>query len=103
MKKVSNAQRKKNAEIARLKSILMKEPYCIICGSPRNLEYAHLLPKGGLYAEYYLHPQNGVLLCHECHKQYDNNLLFRREQKRLYDKICEFSQRCANAYFGFNH
>jgi hypothetical protein len=102
MKNISDSQAKKNAEIARLKKKLIEaDNHCCICRTPYALQYAHLLPKGGLYAEYYLHEQNGALMCQRCHNLYDNDIYFRQLQMKLFAKIFEFAPREAKAYFRF--
>lgn len=44
-------------------------PNCIYCGSPRNIELAHYIPRsrGGMGIE-----SNLACLCHKCHEAMDN-------------------------------
>ena|ERR1035437_5753555 len=91
MRQVSESQKKKNAAVAKIKSQLMDEtgPVCRIC---QNYGYqaAHLLPKGE-FPEYYTEPRNIVLLCHEHHDLYDNNISFRKQQTSLISQCREYA------------
>ena len=95
MRKVSTKQRAKNRELARIKRELYKS--CVICGC-NGSDLAHLLPKS-LYPEYYIEEQNLVIMCRDCHNQYDNDLTFRKQHMHLYDKISKFDAPGAYKYF----
>ena len=105
MLKISQKQSEKNAEIARLKKLLVeKDNHCFICrksGEQTALQYAHGLPKGR-YPEHYLEPLNGFLLCSKCHVEYDNDVSFRQLQMRMFSQISEFALRKAKKHFRFN-
>lgn len=95
MRQISKKQAQRNREIAKIKQRL--SPYCVICG--RNaVDAAHLVPKS-VYPEHYTNPLNIVGLCRECHNRYDNNLAFRRKQKRLIERVKSFDERAACRYF----
>lgn len=95
MKQVSIKQHRLNREVAKIKQGL--SPYCVICGRPA-IDAAHLVPKS-MYPEHYTNPKNIVGLCRECHNKYDNDLSFRREQKRLIARVKSFDECAANRYF----
>lgn len=95
MKQVSSKQAQRNREVAKIKQSL--SPFCVICGKPA-VDAAHLVPKS-MYPEHYTNPQNIVGLCRECHNRYDNNLAFRRRQKRLIERVKSFDECAANRYF----
>ena len=52
-----------------------------------------------MYPEHYTNPRNIVGLCRECHNKYDNDLAFRRKQKRLIERVKSFDECAANRYF----
>lgn len=96
IKNISNKQAKRNRELAKIKSDL--EPICYICGRWGANDLAHLLPKS-TYPEHYTNERNLVLLCRDCHKKYDDNLAFRKEQKHIYERIASFDKQSADRYF----
>lgn len=98
IKKVSAKQEEKNKELARIKKTLPK--ICIICGGYGN-QLAHLLPKS-CYPQYYIFPENLVIMDGECHDKYDNNIEFRKRRTRLYNRVASFDKQSANKYFQFN-
>lgn len=95
VKKISNKQHRLNREVLKIKQGL--SPYCVICGRPA-VDAAHLVPKS-MYPEHYTNPLNIVGLCRDCHVLYDNNLEFRKNQKRLIDRVMSFDKCAANRYF----
>ena len=95
MKQISTKQAQRKREIAKIKENLPS--YCVICGKPA-VDAAHLVPKS-MYPEHYTNPLNIVGLCRECHNRYDNDLSFRRKQKRLIERVKSFDECAANRYF----
>lgn len=95
-RKVSTKQAARNREVARIKSKLPL--FCAICGKHTTGDAAHLLPKS-LYPEYYTHPLCIVRMCRTCHQSYDNDLLFRQQQTKLFNQICRFDERAARKHF----
>lgn len=95
MKQISSKQAQRNREVARIKENLPS--YCVICGK-FAVDAAHLVPKS-MYPEHYTNPLNIVGLCRECHNKYDNDLSFRRKQKRLIERVKSFDACAANRYF----
>ena len=95
MKQISNKQSQRNREIIKIKQNLPS--YCAICGRPA-VDAAHLVPKS-MYPEHYTNPRNIVGLCRECHNKYDNDLAFRRKQKRLIERVKSFDECAADRYF----
>lgn len=95
MKQISTKQAQRNRERAKIKENLPS--YCVICGKPA-VDAAHLVPKS-MYPEHYTNPLNIVGLCRECHNRYDNDLSFRRKQKRLIERVKSFDECAANRYF----
>lgn len=95
MKQISTKQAQRNREISKIKENLPS--YCVICGKPA-VDAAHLVPKS-MYPEHYTNPLNIVGLCRECHNRYDNDLSFRRKQKRLIERVKSFDECAANRYF----
>lgn len=95
MNKISIKQAQRNREVTKIKRLL--SPYCVICGRPA-CDAAHLVPKS-LFPEHYTNPLNIVGLCRECHNNYDNNLAFRKKQKRLIERVKSFDECAANRYF----
>lgn len=79
MKKVSDKQRKRNAEIARIKQ--NKPKTCIFCGRYAN-DLAHLFPRS-THPQYYTDERNLVIMCRDCHNLYDSNLIFRNAQTNI--------------------
>ena len=82
MKKVSNNQRLKDRELAKIKALLPK--VCYICGSNCNCEGAHILPRS-TFPEYYTLQTNLIPLCKECHFKFDNDLKFRKDQEHIFE------------------
>ena len=95
MKTISNKQQKRNRDVAKIKRSL--SPYCVICHR-LGCDAAHLVPKS-LYPEHYTNPLNIVMMCRECHNQYDNNREFRQKQTHLYERVKSFDELAANRYF----
>ena len=82
MKKVSDKQKIKDRELAKIKASLPK--VCYICGRNCNCEGAHILPRS-TFPEYYTLPTNLIPLCKECHFKFDNDLSFRQEQEHIFE------------------
>ena len=59
-----------------------RDKWCVCCGSPYRLEIAHFISRGsgGLGI-----PENLILLCRECHREYDQS--GKREKYRNYLRI----------------
>ena len=51
--------------------VIKRDRNCVICGSKQNLE-AHHVYKVHEYDDAYLDLNNGITLCHGCHKKYHN-------------------------------
>lgn len=96
MKKVSTKQASLNREVAKIKASLPER--CEICGCNTIGDAAHLLPKSK-YPEYYTDARNIVRLCRDCHRQYDDDLLFRRKQQKLIDRVAEIDRLAAVRHF----
>ena len=86
IKNTSNKQAKRNRELAKIKSDL--EPICYICGRWGANDLAHILFKAG-FPQYYTKDWNLIILCRECHNKFDENVDFRREQSKLYERVCQ--------------
>ncbi len=95
IRSISKAQAKKNREITKIKKSL--SPICFICGQSGN-DLMHLLPKS-IYPEHYVNPLNLVIGCRICHDLYDNDISFRQQQDKIFNRICEFDKRGAIKYF----
>lgn len=97
MKKLSNKQKLRNAEVARIKA--SREKVCVICGSYGN-DLAHILPKD-LFPEFYAEPLNLVILCRKHHVMFDDdtNIEFRQKQVDLYNQVKELDLLGANRHF----
>lgn len=95
MKKVSKKQLLINRKINKIKKNL--NIYCEICGNFAT-DPAHLVPKS-LFPEHYTNPLNIVGLCRRCHTFYDDNLSFRKKQKKLIDRVKSFDENAAIRYF----
>ena len=93
--KTSAAQRRKNVELANIKTKLVKQ--CVICGNYGN-DLCHLLNKGR-YPEHYTEPLNLAIMCRQCHNLFDNDIEFRRRQKKLFKRVFSFDQKGAIRYF----
>ncbi len=96
MKKISKKQSKKNLEINKIKSTLLKK--CFICGKETNTDAAHILPKS-IFPEYYINPLNIIMLCRTCHNLFDNDVEFRKKQTKLYEQAIKIDQLAAMRYF----
>lgn len=73
----------KDAQNARYKKTLQK--VCCVCGGYGN-DLAHVVPKS-TFPQYYVSEFNLVIMCRECHVNYDNNREHRRLQKNLYSQV----------------
>jgi hypothetical protein len=96
MKKVSDKQRLKDRELAKIKASLPK--VCYICGRNCICEGAHILPRS-TFPEYYTLSKNLIPLCKECHFKYDNNLDFRQEQEHIFEIAKEIDKLAAIRHF----
>jgi len=96
MKQKSDKQKRKDAELSKIKGSLKR--VCAICGKHGYVEGAHLLPRS-LFPEYYTKPENIVPLCHECHQLYDNDISFRKKQAKLIKRVQSFDRLAANKHF----
>lgn len=96
MKKVSNNQRLKDRELAKIKALLPK--VCFICGRNCNCEGAHIFPRS-TFPEYYTLPTNLIPLCKECHFKFDNDLEFRQQQKHIFEIAKEINEQGAIRHF----
>ena len=74
---------------------------CVLCGTPAN-DLCHLLPRS-LFPEYITEPNNLVIMCRECHNFFDNNIEFRKQQSKLYEKAKQIDELGANRYFKMNY
>ena len=92
MQKKQNVNRRLNA----IKKTLPE--YCVVCGR-KGCDLAHLLPRS-LYPEYITEEWNLVIMCRDCHVQYDNNRVFRRGCFDLVERVKQHDQCAANRYFG---
>lgn len=95
MKQISTKQSKRLREFTAIKRKLSQQ--CIICGN-QAVDGAHLLPRS-LFPEYYTKEWNIVPMCRYCHNRYDNDLSFRQEQTRLYNRVKENDPQAAYKYF----
>ena len=95
MKIISKKQQQKNNILAKIKSNLEKK--CFLCGRPAN-DLAHILPKS-LFPEYYTNKRNLIILCRECHNQFDNNIEFRQQKIELYNIAKQIDEQAAKKYF----
>jgi len=96
MKQISNKQAQRNRAVAKIKSELPL--FCAICGRRATGDGAHLLPKS-VWPEHYTEPRNLVRLCRECHRRYDNDIGFRKQQVKLIRQVQSFDKLAANRYF----
>lgn len=103
IKKISKNQSKKNAILSKIKLKLKDEnPLCACGGCSRDgTDLAHLLPKGGLYANHYTAEWNLVLMCRACHQKFDDFLWYRKEQKHLAERVAENDPKGAYGYYEF--
>ena len=95
IRKVSKKQEALNNEMKKIKSELPDR--CCICGRP-VVDPAHLLPRS-MYPEYYTAKWNVVPMCREHHRLYDNDIEFRKQQKKLYKIVLEHDECAAHRYF----
>ena len=99
MKIKSKKQEQKDRLILKSKKKLIEEsPRCRICGIREGTDLMHILPKS-TYPEYCTLEENHTLGCRACHIFFDDNLDFRRKQKRLYEQVKKFDELAANKYF----
>lgn len=96
MKQISKKQAQKNRAVAKIKSELPF--FCAICGKRATGDGAHLLPKS-LWPEHYTEPKNLVRLCRKCHRRYDYDIEFRKQQVKLIRQVQSFDELAANRYF----
>ena len=81
MKKVSDKQRKRNAEIARIKQ--NKPKTCIVCmGVCLDGDLMHIFPKS-IYKQYYTTDSNLWIGHRQCHERFDSDPEFRRKQTHI--------------------
>ena len=92
---ISKKQASRNRKLAKIKAT--REKRCVICKKLGD-DLAHLLPKS-LFPEHYTNPLNLVILCRRCHKRFDDDIVFRRKQKGLYEQIKRFDEQGAYRYF----
>jgi hypothetical protein len=64
------------------------ENFCEICHKTENLIGHHILPQK-LYPEFALDPDNGIVLCSECHTKYGHTKGTECSTANLANKICE--------------
>lgn len=95
MKQISAKQQQRNKELQKIKNNLEKK--CFSRGRPAN-DLAHILPKS-LYPEYYTEKRNLIILCRECHNQFDNNIEFRQQKIELYNIAKQINRQAAIKYF----
>lgn len=95
IRKVSKKQEALNNEMNKIKRELPDR--CCICGRPA-VDPAHLLPRS-MYPEYYTAKWNVVPMCREHHRLYDNDIEFRKQQKKLYKIVLEHDEYAAHRYF----
>lgn len=95
IRKVSKKQESLNNEMNKIKRELPDR--CCICGRPA-VDPAHLLPRS-MYPEYYTAKWNVVPMCREHHRLYDNDIEFRKQQKKLYKIVLEHDECAAHRYF----
>ena len=99
LKLISEKQKIKNKEIAKIKKSLSN--ICVISGCNNfGCDLAHLLNKGN-YPEYYTKKENLVRMCRCHHDHFDKSIEFRHEQIDLYEQVASFDLRAANKYFGY--
>lgn len=73
----------KDAQNARYKKTLPK--VCCICGGYGD-DLAHVVPKS-IFPQYYVSEFNLVIMCRECHVNFDNNIEYRRLQIHLCNRV----------------
>lgn len=95
MRKVSQKQARINAELSRIKKGMPR--ICAICGRFGD-DLSHILPRS-LYPEYQTDPRNLQILCRECHRLFDNDREFRRNQTKIVKQAKQIDECAANRYF----
>lgn len=96
MKQVSSKQRRINSELAKIKKTLGTR--CAICGREGH-DLSHILPRS-LYPEYVTDPRNLQILCRECHRKFDDEREFRRNQTSIVERARQIDELATNRYFG---
>lgn len=86
MRKISKKQSKINRELRAIKQELAEHPYCVICKGHAH-DLAHILPRS-TYPEYITEKWNLVLMCRDCHVEFDSSREFRRKSG-LIDRVPE--------------
>ena len=81
IRKVSRKQQKKNQEINKIKKDLGIT--CERCSRYGANDLAHILPKS-TFPQYYTEKWNLMILCRECHDQYDSSKQIRSKQEGIY-------------------
>lgn len=96
MKQVSQKQRRINSELAKIKKTLGTR--CAICGREGH-DLSHILPRS-LYPEYQTDQRNLQILCRECHRKFDDDREFRRNQTSIVERARQIDELATNRYFG---
>ena len=96
MRKVSRKQAAIHAELRRIKATMGDR--CAICGG-RGCDLSHILPRS-LYPEYVTDPRNLQILCRECHRKFDDNREFRRNQTNIVERAKQIDELATYRYFG---
>jgi 5-methylcytosine-specific restriction endonuclease McrA len=96
MRQVSDKQRRINSELAKIKRGLGTR--CAICGREGH-DLSHILPRS-LYPEYQTDPRNLQILCRDCHRKFDDDREFRRNQTDIVERAKQIDECAANRYFG---
>lgn len=52
---------------------------CFRCGKTEGLQAAHIIPRAHRSTRWSLSPQNGICLCHSCHRMFDGYKIDRYE------------------------
>ena len=95
-RQISRKQASDNRILAKIKQEMT--PVCVICGKWCVPDLMHLLPRS-IYPQHKTNPLNLAIGCRICHNKYDNDIIFRRKQKRLYEQIKSFDEIGAYRYF----
>jgi hypothetical protein len=104
MKKRSDKQKLKDAEIARIKKELIEENgyRCELSRTySEKLDLCHILPKS-IFPEFYLCKWNMFLAKREWHNEFDNRLEYRQLQIHLFTRAFEHAPVESKRYFRFN-
>ena len=96
IRQISRKQASYNRILAKIKAGM--KPICVICGKWGANDLMHLLPRS-IYPQHKTNPLNLAIGCRICHNKYDNDIIFRRKQKRLYEQIKSFDEMGAYRYF----